>query len=52
MIGLADGPTEVHKLVVAKEMLRDVEPSTEQFPSYHRDKIRAAALAKFAQGDG
>lgn len=52
MIGLADGPTEVHKLVVAKEMLRDVEPSTEQFPTYHRQKVRAAALAKFAQGDG
>ena len=47
MIGLADGPTEVHKLVVAKEMLRDVVPSTEQFPAYHRQNLRNLARARF-----
>lgn len=34
MIGLADGPTEVHKLTVAKEMLRGVEGDDGPFPDY------------------
>jgi acyl-CoA dehydrogenase len=42
-VGLADGPSEVHKIVVAKEVLRDVKPSTDQFPSYHRDTMRRRA---------
>jgi acyl-CoA dehydrogenase len=35
-VALADGPTEVHKQVVAKEVLKGVQPSTEMFPSYMR----------------
>jgi acyl-CoA dehydrogenase len=35
-VALADGPTEVHKQVVAKEILKDVQPSTTMFPSYLR----------------
>ena len=47
MIGLADGPTEVHKLTVAKEMLRDIVPSADQFPDYIYHKARAQAELKY-----
>ena len=33
-MGLADGPTEVHKVTVARQVLRDYEPSEDLFPSY------------------
>jgi acyl-CoA dehydrogenase len=42
-VALADGPTEVHKQVVAKEVLKDVEPSTTMFPSYLRSTQRRRA---------
>ncbi|MTD15993.1 acyl-CoA dehydrogenase [Nakamurella sp. YIM 132087] len=35
-VGLADGPTEVHKVVVAKEVLRTVAPAAGMFPDYVR----------------
>ncbi|MDT0202625.1 acyl-CoA dehydrogenase family protein [Nocardioides sp. AE5] len=35
-VGLADGPTEVHKVVVAREVLKDVQEETNMFPSYLR----------------
>lgn len=47
MIGLADGPTEVHKMTVAKEMLRNAEPSTDQFPDHIQHKAQAHALSKY-----
>jgi acyl-CoA dehydrogenase len=45
-VGLADGPTEVHKVVVAREVLKDVEPAADEFPSYmrHKETARAEAL--------
>ena len=33
-LGLADGPTEVHKITVAREVLKDVKPATDMFPDY------------------
>jgi acyl-CoA dehydrogenase len=33
-LGLADGPTEVHKITVAREVLKDVHPATGMFPDY------------------
>jgi acyl-CoA dehydrogenase len=33
-LGLADGPTEVHKITVAREVLKDVSPATGMFPDY------------------
>ena len=33
-VGLADGPTEVHKVTVAKEVLKDFKPANGMFPSY------------------
>lgn len=34
MIGLADGPTEVHKVTVAKHVLKGFEACEEMFPKY------------------
>jgi acyl-CoA dehydrogenase len=48
MIGLADGPTEVHKMTVAKEMLRGVAPSDGPFPSYLRTEAERRARQKYA----
>jgi acyl-CoA dehydrogenase len=46
-MGLADGPTEVHKVTVAKQLLREYSPCTELFPPYHRPTAQAAAREKF-----
>ncbi len=43
VMGLADGPTEVHKLTVAKQVLRGYEPATGMWPTeWIPDKIDAA----------
>lgn len=47
-MGIVDGPTEVHKVAVAKDLLRDAVPSEGVFPSYHVPSARAAAEAKYA----
>lgn len=42
-IALADGPTEVHKMVVAKEALKEFSPITAMFPDYlHEAKLARA----------
>lgn len=46
-MGLADGPTEVHKITVAKQLLRDYEACPALFPAYHRPTAEAAAREKF-----
>jgi acyl-CoA dehydrogenase len=46
-MGLADGPTEVHKLTLARELLRDVEPSPDVFPSGHLPRLREDALRRY-----
>ena len=43
-MGIADGPTEVHKITIAKQLLRDYEPCEDLFPSQHSIKKRAIAL--------
>ncbi|MFT4041746.1 MAG: acyl-CoA dehydrogenase family protein [Gordonia sp. (in: high G+C Gram-positive bacteria)] len=47
-LGLADGPTEVHKLAVAKGVLRDYQATDNLFPTEHIPTRRAAAVAKHA----
>ncbi|WP_242124182.1 acyl-CoA dehydrogenase family protein [Sphingobium sp. Sx8-8] len=47
-LGLADGPTEVHKVQVAKALLRKAKPSEGIFPSEHLPARREAALARHA----
>lgn len=47
-MGLADGPTEVHKVTLARQVLRGYEPSGDLFPTRHIPKLREAALEKYA----
>jgi acyl-CoA dehydrogenase len=48
VLGLADGPTEVHKVTLARLLLKDRKPSPDVFPSEHLLRLRQAAEAKFA----
>ena len=47
-MAIADGPTEVHKITVARQLLRDVEPVEGLWPSGHLPTRREAARARFA----
>jgi acyl-CoA dehydrogenase len=47
VMGIADGPTEVHKVTVAKQVLRDYRPDNDLFPSYHLPKLREAAADRY-----
>lgn len=48
VMGLADGPTEVHKVTVAKQVLRDYKPSEDLWPTRYGPTLKAAALEKYA----
>jgi acyl-CoA dehydrogenase len=48
VMGLADGPTEVHKVTVARQVLRDYRPSTDTWPTGWIPGKLDAAKAKFA----
>ena len=52
-VGLADGPTEVHKITVAREVLKEFEPAKDLFPDYHllAEAERAHALYDDLMGD-
>jgi acyl-CoA dehydrogenase len=47
VLGLADGPTEVHQITLAKELLAAVQPVEGLFPSQHRPALRARAEERF-----
>jgi len=47
-LGIADGPTEVHKTTIARQVLKDHEPSKTGWPSEHLPDRRAAARERFA----
>jgi acyl-CoA dehydrogenase len=49
VMGLADGPTEVHKMTVARQVLRDYQPTQDLWPTEHLPKLRDAARAKYAE---
>jgi acyl-CoA dehydrogenase len=49
ILGLADGPTEVHKMTVARQVLRGYKASDDIWPTEHRPKKMAAAREKFAR---
>jgi acyl-CoA dehydrogenase len=48
MLSVADGPTEVHKVQIAKALLRGAKPAAGPFPTEHIPTKRAAALARYA----
>ena len=48
VMGIADGPTEVHKVTLAKQLFRNYAPSNDLFPAYHLPKLREAAVEKYA----
>lgn len=47
VMGIADGPTEVHKVTLARQVLRDYEGTDELFPAYTLPNRRAAAIAQY-----
>jgi len=49
VMGLADGPTEVHKVTIARQLLRDYKPSDDLWPTEHIPKKLDAARAKYAE---
>ena len=48
-LALADGPTETHKVVVARQVLKEYQPHDGLFPNGHLPTRREAARAKFAE---
>ena len=49
VMALADGPTEVHKSTVARQVLREHKPVDGLWPTAHLPARRAAARAKYAE---
>jgi acyl-CoA dehydrogenase len=49
MTSLADGPTEIHKVTVARQVLRDYKATEGLFPSGHLLTLREKAIEKYAQ---
>jgi acyl-CoA dehydrogenase len=49
-VALADGPTEVHKIVVAREVLKDYRACHSQFPRYIGHERQAQARAATTPG--
>ncbi|MFM8861129.1 MAG: acyl-CoA dehydrogenase family protein [Acidimicrobiia bacterium] len=47
-MGIADGPTEVHKFTVAREVLKEYSPAPGAWPSEHLPERRAAARDAYA----
>jgi len=48
IMGIADGPTEVHKVTIARQVLKRYQPYEGLFPPAHLPERRAEARAKFA----
>jgi acyl-CoA dehydrogenase len=48
-LALADGPTETHKVVVARQVLKEYQPHPGLFPNGHLPTRRDAARQKYAE---
>jgi len=49
VLGIADGPTEVHKVTVARQVLRGYAASDDLWPSQHIPRRLADAREKYAE---
>ncbi|HEY0398575.1 MAG TPA: acyl-CoA dehydrogenase, partial [Acidimicrobiia bacterium] len=49
VMAIADGPTEVHKITVARQVLKDYSPVEGLWPSGHLPARRDAARARYAE---
>jgi acyl-CoA dehydrogenase len=49
VMALADGPTEVHKITIARQVLRNYKPSDDLWPTQHLPRRLAAAREKYAE---
>ena len=49
VMGVADGPTEVHKITLARQVLKGYQPVEGLWPSAHLPSKRAAARARLAE---
>jgi acyl-CoA dehydrogenase len=47
-VGIADGPSEIHKLTIARELLKEVAPHEGVFPSQHIPALVEKARARYA----
>lgn len=48
-MGLADGPTEVHKATLARLVLSEAQPTGGLFPTGHLPTLRDEALVRYAE---
>jgi acyl-CoA dehydrogenase len=48
-MGLADGATEVHKVTLAREILKGYQGTDDLFPTRHIPRLRAEAEARYAE---
>lgn len=46
-MALADGPTEIHQVSLARQLFKGVEPAEGMFPSYHLPLMKEKAQEKF-----
>ena len=49
VMGIADGPTEVHKITVARQVLKGYTPHEGFFPTAHLPERVAKARARFPE---
>jgi acyl-CoA dehydrogenase len=49
VMAIADGPTEVHKITLANQLLKDYTPVEGLWPTGHLPSLRDKARAKFAE---
>jgi acyl-CoA dehydrogenase len=47
-LAIADGPTEVHKITLATQVLKQYEPVEGLWPSGHLPTLKAAARERYA----
>ncbi len=48
-LGIVDGPTEVNKIMVARQVLRDYKPAEGLFPTGHLPALREQAIQKYGE---